>query len=91
MPISQTASMIESFFALFLVVIFVSLLLSVRSQRHAEELNEVIKGIEGQGKDMEGFIKDEYKINSIDDAMAELEKLKAGMAKFIYKITESIQ
>lgn len=91
LPISQTVSMLESFFALFLVAIFVSLLLSVRSQRHAEELNEVIKGIEGQGKDMEGFIKDEYKINSIDDAMAELEKLKAGMAKFIYKITESIQ
>lgn len=91
MPVSQTASMMESFFALFLVVIFVSLLLSVRSQRHAEELNEVIKGIEGQGKDMEGFIKNEYKINSIDNAMVELEKLKAGMTKFIYKITESIQ
>ena len=76
---------------IFLLVIFVSLLLSVRSQRHAEELNEVIKGIEGQGEDMEGFIRDEYKINSIDEAMAELEKLKAGMAKFIYKITEIIQ
>jgi len=91
MPISQIVSMMESFFALFLVVIFVSLLLSVRSQRQAEELNEVIKGIGGQGKDMEGFIRDEYKINNIDDAMAELEKLKAGMAKFIYKITEIIQ
>ena len=91
MPISQIVSMMEFFFALFLVVIFVSLLLSVRNQRHTEELNEVIKGIEGQGKDMEGFIRDEYKINSIDDAIAELEKLKAGMAKFIYKITEIIQ
>jgi len=90
LPISQTVSMLESFFALFLVVIFVSLLLSVRSQRHTEELNEVIEGIKGQGKEMEGFIKDEYKINSIDDAMTELEKLKAGMTKFIYKITESI-
>lgn len=91
LPISQTVSMIEYFLALFLVVIFVSLLFSVRSQRHTEELNEIIKGIAGQGKDMEGFIKDEYKINSIDDAMVELEKLKAGMIKFIYKITESIQ
>lgn len=91
LPISQTVSMIEYFLALFLVVIFVSLLFSVRSQRHTEELNELIKEIVGQGKDMEGFIKDEYKINSIDDAMVELEKLKAGMIKFIYKITESIQ
>ena len=90
-PISQTASMAESFFALFLVVIFVSLLLSVRSQRHSEELNEVIKGIEEQGTEMEGFIKDEYRINSIEDALMELQKLKAGMAKFLYKITESIK
>ncbi len=91
MPISQTASMTESFFALFLVAIFISLLLSVKSQRHAEELNEAIKGIEAQGTEMEGFIKDEYKINSIEDAMAELDKLKASLAKFIYKITESIK
>lgn len=90
MPVSQTVSMIESFFALFLVVIFISLLFSIRSQRHTEELNDVIEVIKDQGKDMEGFIKDEYKINSIDDAIAELEKLKAGMTKFIYKITESL-
>lgn len=91
LPISQTVSMIEYFLAMFLVVIFVSLFFSFRSQRHTEELNELIKEIAGQGKDMEGFIKNEYKINSIDDAMVELEKLKAGMIKFIYKITESIQ
>lgn len=89
--ISQSASMLESFFALFLVAIFISLLISVRSQRHSEELNEVIAGIEEQGADMEGFIRDEYRINSIEDAMAELDKLKAGMAKFLYKITESIK
>lgn len=91
MPIAQISFMIESFFALILVAIFISLLLSVRGQRHTEELNEVIKGIEAQGTEIEGFIKDEYKINSIEDAMAELEKLKAGLAKFIYKITDSIK
>ncbi len=40
---------------------------------------------------MEGFIWSEYKINSIEDALVELEKLKAGMVKFLYKITESIR
>lgn len=91
MPISQTASMIESFFALFIVVIFVSLLLSVKSQSHLEELTEVIKGIEKEGESMEGFIRDEYKINNINDAIAELEKLKAGLVKLIYKISNSIK
>lgn len=88
---SRTASMLESFFALFLIVIFVSLLLSIKGQRHLNELNEAIEGIEREGAAMESFIRDEYKINSIEDAMAELEKLKTGMAKFLYKITESIK
>ncbi|WP_134218711.1 hypothetical protein [Pelotomaculum sp. FP] len=91
LPISQTVSMMESMFALFLVAIFVSLLFSVRSQRHTDELNKIIKGIERQGEDMESFIKEEYKINSINDAMVELEKMKAGLIKFIYKITESLR
>lgn len=89
-PISQTVSMIESFFALFLIVIFVSLLLSIRGERHSNELNEAIKGVEQEGAAMESFIRDEYKINSVEDAMVELEKLKAGLTKFLYKITQSI-
>jgi len=90
MPISQATFMIEAFFALFLLAIFVSLLLSVRSQRHADELNEIIKGIETRGIEFESLIKDEYKINSIEEAMVELEKLEADLIKFIYKITEGI-
>ncbi|PIR69624.1 MAG: hypothetical protein COU47_01835 [Candidatus Niyogibacteria bacterium CG10_big_fil_rev_8_21_14_0_10_46_36] len=91
MPVSQVTFMIESLFSFFLIAIFLSLLFSVKSKRHEEELNEVIRGIEGQGKDMEHFIKDEYRINSIEDAMAELDKLKASLAKFLYKISESIK
>ncbi len=91
MPVSQAIFMIESFFALFLVAIFVSLLLSVRSQKHLEELNEVVRGIEEEGKSMESFIKSEYKMNSIDDAITELEKLKAGLISLIYKISENIK
>lgn len=90
MPISQTASMIESCFALFLVVIFVSLLLSVKSQRHSEELNEVIKGIEEEGKSMEQFIVDEYKLDNIQAAISELERLKAGLVNFIYQLSKNI-
>ena len=91
MPVSQTALMIESFFGFFLVVIFVSLLLTIRSKRHAEELNKAIADIEEQGAGMESFIRDEYMMNSVEEALAELEKLKAEMVTFLYKITESIK
>lgn len=89
-PIAQIVFMIEIFFALVVGAILISLFLSTRNQKHTEELNEVIEGIERQGAEMEGFIKDEYKIRNIEDAMVELEKLKAGLTKFIYKITESL-
>lgn len=89
LAISQTISMIESTFALFLVAIFVSLVFSVRSQRHIDELNEVMKSLEEQGTKMEGYIREEYKLNNIDDAMASLQKLKSVMTDVLYKITES--
>ena len=89
-PISQGVSMTESFFALFLIVIFVSLLLSVRSQRHTEELSIVTNEIYEQGKAMEQFIKDEYKFDSIEAAIAALERFKADSVNFIYQISKNI-
>lgn len=91
LPLSQAVWMINAFFALFLLVIFVSLLWTVKSEKHTEELNQIIKSIEDEGFAMESFIRSEYKINSIEEAILELEKMKAGLVKFIYKISESIQ
>lgn len=91
LPLSQTLYMMEAMFELFLVIIFISLLFTLRSQKHVNELNRIINEIEFQGNEMECFIKDEYKINSINDAIIELEKLKAGLVSFIYKISESIR
>jgi len=91
MTISQVTAMVESFFALFLIAIFVSLLISVRSKRYSDELNKVIKEIEKEGESMESFINNEYKIKSIREAISELERLKAGLVNFIYQITKSIE
>ena len=91
MPISQAASMAESFLAFFLVVIFVSIILSVRSQRYSEELNQAIDKIEKEGMDMESFIRTEYSVGGIDDAILELEKVKATFISFIFKISKNIK
>jgi len=87
-PVSQIASMIESFYALFLMAIFVSLMFSVRSQRVTDDLNAVIKQLMEEGSQVEGFIRDTYKLESIADAMQALQKLKASLIDFLYKITE---
>jgi hypothetical protein len=90
-PTSQVISMTESFFALFLVAIFVSLVLSVRSQKDANELNDLIKDLNEEGTKMEGYIREKYKFNNVEEAMEALQKLKASFTGFIYKITEGIQ
>lgn len=90
-PISQIGSMTEFSFALFLIAIFVSLVLSVRSQRQIDELNEVIKSLEEQGTEMEGHIRDRYKLNNIEEAMTALQKLNSIFTDLLYKITESIR
>jgi hypothetical protein len=88
--ISQAFSMTESFLSLFLVAIFVSLLLSVRSQRDSEEINEAIHEFEKQGNAMENLIREEYKLDNIEAAIAELNRLKAGLVNFIYQLSKSI-
>jgi glucan phosphoethanolaminetransferase (alkaline phosphatase superfamily) len=90
-PTSQVISMTESFFALFLVAIFVSLVLSVRSQKDANELNDLIKDLNEEGTKMEGYIREKYKFNNVEEAMEALQKLKASFTGFIYKITEGIE
>ena len=90
-PVSQLLSMIKSFFAFFLGAIFISLILTYRNQKRSDELNSAFKGIEEEGASMEGFIREEYKFNSIYEAMAELEKLKSGALQVILKISESIK
>lgn len=88
---AQLASMIESFFALFMRIIFVSLLFSAKSERHTRELDLVITQLEQRGKDLEVFIRKEYNINSIEEALELLQKVQAVLIKFIYRLTDNIK
>ena len=89
-PISQAISMIEFFFAILLGAILISLFFSVINDKHTDELNKLIEAIEKEGESMEGFIKDEYKLN-IEEAISELGKLKANLIDFIYGLSKRIE
>lgn len=88
---SQLASMIESFFALLMGMIFVTLLFSARSERHTRELDLIIMQFEERGKDLELFIRKEYNINSIEEALELLKKVQAVFINFLYKLTDNIK
>jgi hypothetical protein len=90
-PVTQSAYMIQQIFSFSLGAIFVSLFFSIKHQRHSDELNVVIENIEKEGESMESFIREEYKLKSIDEAIAELEKLKSSFVKIIYQISKYIQ
>jgi hypothetical protein len=80
-PISQLASMFEQVLAFLLVAILITLILTVRGRRNAEELEQVVKMFEFEGAKMESFIRDEYRLASVEDAVKELESLKSGLTK----------
>lgn len=88
--LSQTVLMIQEFFSLFLVAIFISLYISVKQQRHAEELNTVIQNLTKESDEMEAFIKEEYKLNNIEEAINELEKVKSSLFKVIFQLSTYI-
>jgi hypothetical protein len=89
--ISQAIRMMQGLFSLFIVVISVSLLIPATTQKHATELDKIVKDLDARGAEIESYIRDEFKINTIDDAMAELAKLEAVLAKFLYSMSERIR
>ncbi|MDI3090000.1 hypothetical protein QJ133_02260 [Priestia megaterium] len=90
LPMTQIVAMLGTFFTFLIGAIFVGLIFSVRSQRYDEELTDIVKRINNHGGELETFIKEEYKIKSLEDALLEVEKMKGSLVKLIYKFTESI-
>ncbi len=89
--VSQVVSMLESTSAFFLIGILIAMIFSVRDKKYTDELAQAIKDIELEGENMESFVRDEFKIDGIEAAMLELNKLQAGLIKIIYKISDSIK
>ncbi|WP_295653205.1 hypothetical protein [uncultured Mucilaginibacter sp.] len=82
--LSRTISVIEQFFAIFLVSIFITLLLSVKNEREASDIQQVVEEIRQQGDDMGTFIQDQYNL-SVELAIKELQKLNAGLLKLVLR------
>ena len=90
-PLAQAISMLQEFCTFVLGGIFVTLYISVRSEKYSAELEEVIQEIKEEGDSMEGFIRDEYQLTSITDALEELQRLKAGLVGFLLLISRNLE
>ena len=89
-PVAQVALMTESFYALFLVAILITLVLTFKTQKVADEMKEAIKNLSELGIQMEAHIKNKYRLESIETAMEALQKLRVSLTEFLYTITKEI-
>jgi hypothetical protein len=85
----RTLATVEVVFGFVLLVILFFLVTTVQSNRHTEEIDLVIKNMRLQGDTLEHFIREEYRL-TIDQAIQELEKIKAGLMKVIYYLSSNI-
>jgi hypothetical protein len=81
----------EAFLALFLIAIVVAMYLSIRSQRVSEQVEAIVQALEAEGQELESFVRNEYKIKSIDDAVMELDRLKAGLVQLMLWFTKNMR
>jgi len=81
--------MIEMIFSFSLISIFTVLIFNIKSKKHTDELGKIITELNYQGTQMDSRINSEYQL-TIDDAIAELERLKSGMIKIIYFLSKNM-
>lgn len=88
--VTRTVIMAEYVFAFFLIIIGISILYTAISAKRTNEFDEIINDLESQGNEIEDFIKCEYHVVNIDEAIKILEKLKSSFISFIYFFTKHI-
>jgi hypothetical protein len=87
---SKIVSMSEVSAFIFFSVILVSLIYTTSSQRYSNDLTSLIRKIQRDGENMKSLIQEDYKMNSIEEAIGALQNVKAGMLNLIFWITNAI-
>ncbi|MDE2038275.1 MAG: hypothetical protein KGI69_03590 [Patescibacteria group bacterium] len=89
-PLSQGSIIVETIFEFLLLGLLISLFFSVKNEKYSVELNEVVKGLSSEGDSMESFIKEEYKLGTLKDAINRLIEAKAGLIRVVLWFTKNI-
>jgi len=59
-------------------------------EKYSEQLDNVISGAERESRYAESFIKDEFGFSSVDEAIAELGRLKYGLVSLLLLMTKNL-
>lgn len=89
--LSYSAQMAQEFCVLLLFTVFISQIWASEKQKITEELDSTIATINASSKELERFILNEYKLQSIDEAISEIWKLEGSFVKILLFLTEKIK
>jgi hypothetical protein len=81
--------MIEITFSFFLITIFTVLIFNIKSKKHINELEKISRELTVRADEIESRVQSEYKL-TISQAIVELDRLKSGLIKFIYFLSNNI-
>lgn len=87
LPITKSIYMFQIFLMLILGLILVTLIISHRTQKYSQELDQIIEDVEKEAKSMEDHIQKEFGMENIQHAMTHLENLKSSLIKLIYGLS----
>ncbi len=89
--LAKILSMSEIVSGILILVITAGQLITIKKFKYENELNKSISDLKLQSDKIESLIITEYHIDSIGEAMKELEKCKTSIVNLLYKITESLE
>jgi hypothetical protein len=90
-PAAKIIEMMNNFFAFLTFAIIAAAFIAVYGQAYNTRLDELIGTLEREGKEAESFIRSEFRFNSIDDAIAELTRLKSGLLNILLQLTQNLK
>jgi hypothetical protein len=66
-------------------------MLPFRRERYTIELGDTIAAIEAEGKSMEAFIKTEYLVDTVEEALTQLQRLEASMIRLLLMLSDGLK
>ena len=89
-PLTQGVAMLEACLALLTVALFAGAIIVTLGERYSTQLDDLIDNAERESRYAEGFIRDEFGFSTIDDAIAELQRLKSTMVSLLLLLTRNL-
>lgn len=88
--LSEAIFMIQTFISFVFAAIFFTTVLAVIKEHSDEQLNALIGTLEAQGAEAEDFIRNHFKL-TVEDALAEIERLKGGLIAVLLWLTRNLK